>query len=451
MEFAKPDSLLFRSHYVQARRKKRKSGAPVAPPVSTLLASYTSSTGNVYAGTTAPATPPVSGFNWEPVVDAQGVITDASWQSLQVATQQDPVIYKVSGIDPVSEIETELIANGWDPAQKDYGTGRVRGTFTAWTGLAFDLPNHRAWMLGTGGHHDSSCNGVWRFDINKMQFNIEEMPSDPDAVGFEWTAEYRDKAINTSFSRYYIDANNRPFELPDGSQPSQHNYAGTAYIGGKLINTRNRRYEFDLATRQWSVGVWQFNSADYRPDTYNYVFQYNGNLYGTLRQAGEYGGWRKITQADPLNVQTLFASTGLTFNGEHVMTQMDATRVLVIDADDEYRIFHMDTETFDALTPTTGAPSITYANDCQGLVYIPQWGANGVVIREYTDDGIEGDRYLLDLATNTFTPFNFTGADITNGRKIGNKMFRHQIGGIDCVIYVLVNSTESAVYVMRIG
>lgn len=401
---------------------------------------------------TIPLTP-ITAFNWTPARDASGIVTDASWQQLPISTTESPVVHRILGSDPVSELTTELITGGYNPANDDYGNGKVAGTFIAWTGLALDKTQNKAWMPWAGGHADSSCNGIWEFDINKLKWSVESLPSDPDAPGYEWSEAYKTSGSFTTYEGSYT--------LPDGRPPSQHTYGGVFKAGDLLISTRNRRYAYNLSTKQYeTVTMWYETDGvtQYKPDIHNYTFERNGVVYGVMKKANVYGGFQKISDPSTNIVSGTSAPVydDIIWNGSHCVAQLDSDRLIATSYHNKYAIFNMVTESWGASQTITGdlntyPSNDSYNDELNAFMFIPTWGNSGSMLRQYMHGSKKWKWFVLDLETNIQTELTLTGATLQATPWIGNKAFIVDIGGITAMIYTSVNTGYSQTNIMRIA
>ncbi|SFG23621.1 hypothetical protein [Neptunomonas qingdaonensis] len=390
---------------------------------------------------------PISNFNWTPGRNADGIVVDASWQQLPIATKENPIVHRITGSDPVGELTSDLISKGFNPASDDYGNGKVAGTFYAWVGQALDPVQKKAWIPWGGGHADSSMNGVWELDINKLKWSVESMPSDPDALGYEWSDSYKNSG---SFTKYHGG-----YTLPDGRPPSQHTYGGVFKSGDWLVTTRNRRFAYNIVTKEYKIEEWSRNGAHITPDIHNYAFAYGDVVYGALKQANEWGGWHKIPDPSKPEVVNISAPSydDINWNGGHALTQIGFDKIIAIGYKNRYQIFDMAAESWGPVTYITGdTPSAGYGyeNELQGLVYIPNWGASGSILRQYMYGSSKGKWFVLDLETNIQTAIALEGSPIQYTPWVGQKVFTIEIGGITAMIYTSVRSGVSQTSIMRI-
>jgi hypothetical protein len=332
-----------------------------------------------------------------------------------------------------------------------------------------------AYRSSNGGHADSSLNIVDKFDVNKLVYELVVGPSNPDAPGLEWSQAYRDTgkgragdptngvpADHGSFTPYidgtvYDDNGiakwNRTYQLPDGRPTSSHNYAGTMFFNGEIITVRNVRSSYNLNTGQFSVSDWSDYLGHLRPDVNHWMFQYNGAFYGVMNRASDSYRFYKIPDPTSSVVERMpGAPSGVYFNAEHLLVQLDTTHICAINSTHKYAIFDTATELWGPAIDMTGdLPTYNSIQELQVGISIPEWGASGKVLRQFTYSSMRGDWYLLDLATNVQTAVTFGGYDAGDPWLTSNKAFRVSIGGITAIIYINVTSVLSEVYIMRIA
>lgn len=420
-----------------------------------------------YGGMSAPVIvpPSASETEWPPERDAQGVITNASWQSLPVATVGVPHFRKVVGSDPVGEIRAALTAAGFDYAANDFGTADVQGSFTGWAGFAVDAVGLVAYNPWGGGHADSSINGIWKNDISRLSWGIEDMPSDPYDPLYPWSTDYINNPPGGSFSQYLDENGNVLPVMPDGRFPSMHTYNGVFITGDEIITTRNGRYAYNRVTKTYNYSTWNLEGSTEQPSTNNFAFQHGNDVFGPLNQENGQFGFHKITNADSsLNIaQVPNVPAHIQFVGGHTGTLLDEHRCIMINTNHYYAIFNMQTETWEPEVLMTGRlidfekpvvprePWSVHNHEMQPTVYLPTWGAEGSVLRRITRYNDAGKWFVLDLATGINTEASPTGFATEIGEWPGNKVFKVEVGGIEAIIYTCVANNVSETYVMRIA
>ncbi|RJS25704.1 hypothetical protein DRW03_04265 [Corallococcus sp. H22C18031201] len=157
------------------------------------------------------------------------------------------------------------------PGWKDYGSSSWGGVTEAWNAPAFDLAGRRLWRHG-GGHSDSSNNGIYRFDLDSMQWSIEHMPSDSRL----WSQAYRtsgtfagcpesraaynaeaDAGTWAQRDHWYYDEIywDRTASDPIGSPTARHVYDGFVYVPEtqELIVACRRLWRYSLGDHKWTL------------------------------------------------------------------------------------------------------------------------------------------------------------------------------------------------------
>ncbi|MEC5397291.1 hypothetical protein [Uliginosibacterium sp. H1] len=191
---------------------------------------------------------------WTPGFGSDGRVTAVSWA--QVPTGQ---WVKVAGTRmDVLDAAVKARVPGW----RDVGTGKWDGVVGAWSGMAVDPTAPRAWFFG-GGHHDSANNGLYRFDFNRMKWEIEILPTDPAKFDARYTtsgtgsftiyppADDYSKANPTDYSVSYDCF--WPFE--PNTPTARHTYGSMVYnpARNELMMWCRRTWIADLSSGTWRV------------------------------------------------------------------------------------------------------------------------------------------------------------------------------------------------------
>jgi hypothetical protein len=102
-----------------------------------------------------------------------------------------------------------------------------RNIFQSWSGFALDPDGCRAWFFG-GGHSNGNNNGLYRFDLFRMRWAVEQLPSD-----------------RTTWAANYSPLNATPY-------PDSHAAAEAKFAAGTLqrLATRTRRWHTSLRHRR---------------------------------------------------------------------------------------------------------------------------------------------------------------------------------------------------------
>ncbi len=112
---------------------------------------------------------------WTPAKAGDGRVYAESWAITPTGEWFNVASTNLDGLT------ASITAPGWDAGKLAWNK-----VLNAWNGFAIDEENSRVWLMGTGGHADSSQNGVYRFDCFKMAWAVEKQPSDRTA----WSAQY---------------------------------------------------------------------------------------------------------------------------------------------------------------------------------------------------------------------------------------------------------------------
>ncbi|WP_028471285.1 Ig-like domain-containing protein [Neptunomonas japonica] len=430
----------------------------------------------IYGGMSPPPLP--ESFEFYPDRDGSGVVTADSLQSLPVRSESSLAMHKIVGLDPVAQIDAAITATGFNLATQTFGNSgsSSRNTFTAYAGQVYDPVSKIAYRAWPGGHAESSLNHVDKFDVNKLEYGLVAAPSNPDAPGLEWSQPYRDvgkarpgdpfngvPADSGSFTPYVSGATEtidgftqytREYYLPDGHPTSSHHYAGTLFHDNKLITVRNVHSMYDIDADLFTVSDWSDEDGYLRPDINHFMFGYNGAFYGVMnKKYDSYGFYKVPDPTQPVAVHMPGAPSGVYFNAEHLLVQLDELRICAINSTHKFAIFNMSTETWGPAIDMSGdLPSYDSVQELQVGISIPEWGAAGKVLRQFTYSSMRGDWYLLDLDTGVQTAVTFGGYDASAPWLTSNKAFRVSVGGIEAILYVNVTPEGlSEVYIMRIA
>ncbi|WP_342375260.1 hypothetical protein NVS55_28695 [Myxococcus stipitatus] len=200
-----------------------------------------------------PQTGTLVGDVWTPGRDSAGLVNEASW-----ATVPKGRWIEVAGT-PLTSLDAEVKAAL--PGFRDLGSLGIAGVINAYSGVALDAPRARWWAFG-GGHADSSNNGLYRFDMARMRWSIEQLPDHSTHwAGVPWgntystyppAAEYA-KANPTSdvYSDEFFDPD-RP-AASTGNPVARHTYNGLVYnpdLDEVAFGVR-RMWRYSLKTHTW--------------------------------------------------------------------------------------------------------------------------------------------------------------------------------------------------------
>ena len=194
----------------------------------------------------------LDGDVWYPGRDQQGRVNAASWE---LVPRQKWV--SISGTK-LSSLDAQVLAAvpGWSTSSLAW-----EKLFQSWSGFALDLPSARLWFLG-GGHSDGHNNGLYRFDLFRMKWVVEEMPSDRTL----WSSNYNplsatrypdsDAAAATKQANGTLEAVNDIYwdELPDGKPTARHTYSSLLYIPDtqEVVMPARRLWRYSLNQKAWN-------------------------------------------------------------------------------------------------------------------------------------------------------------------------------------------------------
>lgn len=192
---------------------------------------------------------------WTPGRGSDGRVTAASWALVPLNRWVRVASTRLDALDSV--VKAAL------PNWSDRGNGNNGSTWrvvlSAWGGMAIDPDAPRAFFFG-GGHQDSSNNGVYRFDFDKMSWAVQKLPTDLTGCDSRYTV-----VGTTTFTNYppaadYESANPGGDVYRDEfhgfaaqrTPTSRHTYKGLACGDGKLWSCFGRPWELDLASGDWT-------------------------------------------------------------------------------------------------------------------------------------------------------------------------------------------------------
>lgn len=339
---------------------------------------------------------------------------------------------------PVAEITEQLNAAGFT---KDKYKGTVTGSFSAWVGAAKDFDGGYVYIPWGGGHGDSSLNGIWRLNLKTLKWDIEQMPSDPNAPGYEWTDEYWNSNSYTVYDRTVEEFSDR---LPDGMPTSRHQYGGVWFDTRRNTVNQSRLtlWSHDVATKNLTGQLWVDDTGKTWFPSINHQLFYDeerDKVVGMMRRWG-YDYWGFI-EYDPetkvfRNIGAPIAHVGHIYwrHGRKIYGLSPTT------VGEKWAEFDMDTKTWES-GDTTGLPfTYSHSEEMQVAVYVPQWGK---VLRKFRN----GDWYLYDLVTKVNEPYTPVG-DAPHGHLTGNKAFYYPEQ--KTIVYIEVSGASSTVKLMRV-
>lgn len=388
----------------------------------------------------------VVGNVWTPTKNGFGLIKAGSWANLPLNTW-----CRVSG-STLAQLESLLLANGF-PISKDLGHGGTVGSINAFSGGV--LVNDAFYMPRVGGHADSSMNGIWRLDLERMgggtSWAIEAMPSDPDAPGYVWRTPYRTLSDVTSYSIYNYTPSDTWDVLPDGKPTSAHIYNGVWYDPSRnTINTsRMSKWSWDLTNKAWTRSRWTDAGTPFYT-TINAELHYraaNDRVYGHFSFSDiDYFSW---SSAPAGGVAISGASTPPDWNAKGGMSTArigDTILAFWNQSGEKWGIYNMASNSWTSGSITAGK-TYDYNSELMVTCYVPEWGK---VIRRGTANGLNGQWWQFDVASKTNEVYSPAGFSVPHAPCPGNKCFYYPAR--KCVVYITATATNvDAVYVMRVG
>lgn len=388
----------------------------------------------------------VSGNVWTPTKNGLGNIKSGSWANLPLNTW-----CRVSG-STLAQLETALTAAGWSMS-KDYGNGDLIGSINAYSGGV--LANDAFYIPRTGGHADSSMNGIWRLDLEKMgggtSWAIESMPSDPDASGAVWSSNYRNLVGITSFTTYTPAAADVTDVLPDGKPTSAHIYNGVWHDSTRnTINTsRMSKWSWDLTTKTWTRARWTDAGTPFYT-TINAELHYraaNDRVYGHFSFSDiDYYTW-SYAPGGGAAISGLATPANYAPKGGMATARIDDT-ILALwgNSGERWGIFNMASQSWTSGDVSAGK-TYDYNSELMVTCYVPEWGK---VIRRGTANGLTGQWWQFNVASKANETYTPAGISVPHSPNPGNKCFYYPAR--KCVVYITATATNvDAVYVMRVG
>lgn len=370
----------------------------------------------------------VSANVWTPTKDSFGRIRNGSWANLPINEW-----CVVSGA-ALNQIAAQLDAMGINRAAYDYGNGNgaITSTIVPWTGVAVDHEEGDVWFPRGGGHADSSFNGVWRLNLERMGggdgWYVEDAPSNPDAVGFEWSSAYKTSGNFTLYQPYTTTDYDDGDVLPDGKPTSSHTYGGVWFdpIRKKVGTSRYSRWQFNTITKTWERGLWTASSDPLQLygqahwDKYrNRVLIWQQRGYGTA-----------VFAYDDANTAVSGGFSNAPLTGSDMSTWSscsDGETIWFIGSTaggERYAVFDIETLTWTASGACSGATvTYDYQWDMCALAHDP---INNKLIHTLSRQSVSGYRVReLDLTTMTFSAPAQAGHPIVQKTNawIGNKLF----------------------------
>ncbi|MCP3102867.1 hypothetical protein LZ198_28715 [Myxococcus sp. K15C18031901] len=230
---------------------------------------------------------------WTPGRDSTGLVNEVSWETVPKGRW-----IEVAGT-PITDLDAAVKAAL--PGYRDLGSQGISGVINAYSGIALDAPNARWWAFG-GGHADSSNNGLYRFDMSKMRWSIEQLPDNSaNWAGVTWGNTYSTYPPASAYAAANptSDVYSDEFFDPDrpaastGNPTARHTYNGLVYNADlqEVAFGVRRMWRYSLTTRKW---------------TRHTPFNTPGAKYDGVTGYGGAAGW---TFWDEVKKQYLFGPT----------------------------------------------------------------------------------------------------------------------------------------------
>ena len=401
---------------------------------------------------------------WTPTKSA-GVILDGSWANLPLNEW-----CRVSGTTLQQVADQVLAQTGKTVGALDLGAGNnIATTFNAWCGVAVDQANGKVYNMAGGGHNDSSLNMVSRLDLESMGsgagWNVDSPPSDPDAVGFAWSAGYRPGPFTnytpipggeTGYGNAVAGGISDAYDvLPDGRPTSRHTYDGTAFnsVTGQVMQTRTSRWDYNPATNTFTRAKFTRGGVQMPvlPNDTTVYHAGTNRFYGRFHRAdsgpeaiADFGWVSGAVGSGVINVMT---GSGPCY-GKQSMTVVGADTAIFINNDNvnanaRFGVLNMSTGVF------TSSGGITNGLNSAGEMPCAA-GMTGttLILRRVPTGGVANEWRLLDWSTMTETAYTPAGLVPGFVGLVGNKMFDYARRRVIVYLHTPSDGVDS-VYVMR--
>lgn len=203
---------------------------------------------------TGTATGSLQGDRWSPGRDAAGQVNAASWALVPRGRWVTVAGTRFDGLDAA----VKAAVPSWTGDQLAWDA-----LTQSWSGFAIDLQGGRAWLMG-GGHTDGRNNGIYRFDVFKMAWAVQELPSDRAL----WSKAYTSNYSATSYPESAAEAEAKAKagtlraindsyydEIPGDKKPTaRHTYSTMVYVpdSDELAMVCRRLWRYSLPGKKWT-------------------------------------------------------------------------------------------------------------------------------------------------------------------------------------------------------
>ncbi len=386
-----------------------------------------------------------SDFVWVPEKDSDGRVLQESLHKLQLNTW-----YEVADTSLVPLQRKLESAMGKRFKTLNHGNGSIRETFSAW--VSGDLGDDgKFYIPWGGGHGNTSLNAIWSLDIEHMggddTWVIEQLPSDPDRPGFEWSNEYRKSKNFTN----YRPALKKPADiLPDGMPTSRHQYNGVWFdTKRKTINqSRGHLWSFNTVSKETTGKVWHVKGKDRYPDIYGNLFynEFHDTVVGHLRYK-KYSRHDHIRYDPKTHKVRLQKGVPWSLGGSTCGTRYKDNILYLGYANGSARWAIYDLKKESIKNGKFKGVAFDWKNEMPACVYIPEWDK---VLRRMQQPKIQGRWFTFDPNNKTEGRYTPDGKPPPYDRYPGKKVFYY--APWKSVIYITTPKIKSnAVYVMRVG
>ena len=409
---------------------------------------------------------------WTPTKDASGTVMAGSVAATPLGSW-----VQIAGTS-LTAIKNALLAMSppYDitSTTDNKGTGRdVMTTLNAWVGCCVDEATGTVYIGPGGGHNDSSCDGLWAFDLWKTQWRVEAPPLKPSDSLSPWSAEYLANSAGGGWTDYRpkptSPADEVTFDWPDfipwaadgtpRGPTSRHTYNGSYFDSarGEVVSTRIALWRWNVTSKTWTrtrpiiagapepIDVDGGGQAVYHAATDRAIgtFARHRTYVSKPDELAYFNG------NNPTRVNLSQTIGSPVSNNNHAWVRIDADTVLAVGNGGGGVVYgYLNLAT---LTRPQGATAVSggvqSVADMPALFYEPQ---NNKVIRRLTGSGVNGTWREINLSTMSETTHTPVGNVPPMGSYPGNKYFYFSPWkGV--IAIAPTNDTTPCVYFKRTG
>lgn len=393
---------------------------------------------------------------WTPGRGSDGRVTAVSWNRVPLNRWVRVTSTRMDVLE--SAVKAAI------PAWNDRGTSDWNGVLKAWSGMALDPARPRAFFFG-GGHHDSANNGVYRFDLDKMAWAVQKLPTDPAQFDSRYTTAGTGSFTNYPPAADFEAANPTDYSVKSDcfypfaplEPTARHTYGSLVFNASRneLFMGCRRMWSLDLNTNTWSVSNqhaqqgsnnWSIGENMFCWwDPYRGKYIVNGTQNGNAGQNLEFDPVAKTTALSNVNIQAgdYYWATAKCLHDDTLYSycRPDVVRSA------ELSILNIKTNQRSSLA-VTGLASDTYSTswyDGGGLTYIPELGK--LLLASHSQSQNKLRLYWIDPATGVMSDAAMPGAFFANAHGlVETKMaYVKQLGAV-----VFVDSADNDIRILRV-